>query len=122
MNRCIENLKKLYEKPKLRCQNKELKQENRELKTENKKIKQENKKIKDENEQNRNDIDDLKLQMYHSKKLAEKTLDSLESLQEIDRSGIDEKEKVKHRNNIINYLRIRNINIIKELDASGKCI
>ncbi len=96
--------------------------ENNLLKKENNEVKKENKKIKRENAQNRDEIINLELQNYHAKKLAEKTLDALESLQEIDRSGIDEKEKAKHKNSIINYLRIRNIDIIKELDASGKCI
>lgn len=100
----------------------ELIYENNKLKGENKETKKENKQIKRENAQNREDIANLELQNYHSKKLAEKTLDSLESLQEIDRSGIDEKEKVKRRNSIINYLRIRNIDIIKELEQSGKHI
>lgn len=78
-------------------------------------LKEENNKIKKENEQNRNDIEDLEMQKAHAKTLAEKTLDALEILQEIDRKGIEEKEKIKHRNTIINKLRIENIDIINEL-------
>ena len=88
----------------------------------NNNLKSENNALYEENKQNRNDIEDLEIQIVHTKILAEKTLDVLENLQEIDRSGIDEKEKVKHRNSIINYLRIQNIDIIKELDDLGKHI
>ena len=74
------------------------------------KLDQEKKALRDENEK-------LKLQNYHSKILAEDTLELLNLLQDIDRKGNSEESKIEDRNVIINNLRQRNINIIKELDV-----
>lgn len=78
-------------------------------------LKKENEKIKQENERNREEIGDLELQKVHSKLVAEYTIGKLFELEQIDRSGISEESKRKHRNVIINELRKENINIIKEL-------
>lgn len=82
----------------------------------NNNLKQENKALYDENKQNREDIDTLELQKYHSIQLANRTLDYLNDLEEIERSGISEESKRKHRNVIINELRNKSIDIINELD------
>lgn len=79
-------------------------------------LKQENKALYKENKQNREDINTLELQQYHSIQLANRTLDYLNDLEEIDRSGISEESKRKHRNVIINELRDKSIGIINELD------
>ena len=79
-----------------------------ELDKENKALYEENKELRIENE-------DLKLQNYHSKILAEDTLNLLNLLQEIDNKGNSEDTKKKDRNIIISNLRKRNIDIIKEL-------
>ena len=80
---------------------------------------QENKTLYEKNKELRNDNEELKLQNLHSKVLAEDTLSLLNLLQEIDNRGNSEDTKKKDRNVIINNLRQRNINIIKEL-ASDK--
>lgn len=77
----------------------------------------ENKCLYKENKLNRQDIETLELQKYHSKQLAERTLDYLNDLQEIDRLGISEESKRQHRNVVINEMRLKNIDIIKELDV-----
>ena len=79
---------------------------------------QENKTLYEENKELRNENEELKLQNLHSKVLAEDTLELLELLQEIERKGNSENTKTKERNVIINNLRQRNINIIKELAVS----
>ena len=81
-------------------------------------LEQENKELYEENKELRNENEELKLQNLHSKVLAEDTLELLELFQEIERKGTSEKSKTKERNVIINNLRQRNINIIKELDVS----
>ncbi len=86
-------------------------EKNSNLDQENKVLYEENKALRDENEE-------LKLQNYHSKILAEDTLELLNLLQEIDRKGNSEESKIKERNVILNNLRKRNINIIKELDVA----
>ena len=68
----------------------------------------------------RKDNNKLTLMKYKAKKLAEETIDALENLQEIDRLGNTEESKTQMRNTIINNLRLKNIDIIKELDTSGK--
>ena len=78
---------------------------------------EENKALYEENKELRIENEDLKLQNYHSKILAEDTLNLLNLLQEIDNKGNSEGTKKKDRNIIINNLRKRNINIIKELDV-----
>ncbi len=76
---------------------------------------QENKTLYTENRELRNENEDLRLQKYHLKILAEDTLELLDLLQEIDSKGNSEETKRKDRNVIINNLRKRNINMIKEL-------
>ena len=78
----------------------------------------ENKALYEENKELRIEKEDLKLQNYHSKILAEDTLNLLNLLQEIDNKGNSEETKRKDRNMIINNLRKRNIDIIKELAVS----
>ena len=92
-----------------------------ELIIKNNNLKKENDKIKEENKQNRNDIEDLKIQRIHAKLLAEYTISKLLELEQIDRSGISEESKRQRRNVIFNELRKSNINILNELsDKSGK--
>ena len=79
------------------------------------KLDEENKILYDENKELRNENEELKMQNYHSKILAEDTLELLNLLQDIDRKGNSEESKEKDRNVILNNLRKRNINIIKEL-------
>ena len=79
------------------------------------KLDEENKILYDENKELRNENEGLKMQNYHSKILAEDTLELLNLLQDIDRKGNSEESKKKDRNVILNNLRKRNINIIKEL-------
>ena len=78
----------------------------------------ENLTVHEENKRNREDIEELKLQVLHAKNLAELTLDYLNDLEEIDRLGISEESKRKHRNTVINQMRYKNLDIIKELDVS----
>jgi len=83
----------------------------------NRQLTKENLAVYEENKKNREDIVLLKLKTYHASKLANETLECLCDLQEIDRMGNDEKIKIQMRNSIINRLRIKNIDMIKELDA-----
>ena len=80
---------------------------------ENNDLKKENKCLYEENKQYREDITVLELQKCYSNQLANKTLDYLNNLQEIDKLGIAEKSKKQRRNAIINELRQKNIDIIK---------
>ena len=80
-------------------------------------LQKENEALYEENKQNREDIDNLEMQKLHTKLLAEHTLSKLLELEQIDRSGNAEEAKRKNRNVIINDLRKRNINIIKELSS-----
>ncbi len=82
-----------------------------------KELKKENKKIKEENDLNRDEIQRLGLNKIHARLLAQRTLDYLNDLQEIDRLGISEESKKKHRNIIINQLLNKNSDILKELDS-----
>lgn len=81
----------------------------------NKKLQKENEALYEENKQNRNDIEDLEIQKIHAKSLAEYTISEIFELEQIDRSGIAEESKIKRRNIILNDLRKKNINIIREL-------
>lgn len=85
-------------------------------------LKIENNEIKEENEKNRDEITTLELKIYHIKTYAKDILRQLELLQEIDNRGNSEETKKKNKNIIISDLKKQSINIIKELDASGKCI
>ena len=76
---------------------------------------EENKTLYEENKELRNEKEDLELQKYHSKILAQDTLELLDILQDIEEQGNSEETKRKNRNIIINNLRKRNIDIIKEL-------
>ena len=82
------------------------------------KLDRENKVLYEENRTLRDENSELRLQKYHSKVLAEDTLKLLNTLQDIDRKGNSEESKRKDRNIILNNLRKRNIDIIKELDVS----
>ena len=81
----------------------------------NRQLQKENKELYEENKRNRNDIEDLELQRLHTKILAEHTIAKLLELEQLNRSGITEEAKTRHRNVIINDLRKQNINILKEL-------
>nr|DAZ39618.1 MAG TPA: hypothetical protein [Caudoviricetes sp.] len=87
---------------------------------ENNNLKTKNTQLQKENKRNREDIENFELQKYHSKQLAEKTLDYLDDLQEIDRLGISEESKKRYRNTVINEMRIKNIDIIKELISDAE--
>lgn len=82
---------------------------------ENHDLKEENKVLYKENKENRNETELTNLKLRHALLLANKTLDYLNDLQEIDRLGIAEESKIKHRNVVINEMRLKNIDIIKEL-------
>lgn len=82
---------------------------------ENHHLKEENKILYKENKENRNETELTNLKLRHALLLANKTLDYLNDLQEIDRLGIAEESKIKHRNVVINEMRLKNIDIIKEL-------
>lgn len=82
---------------------------------ENHHLKEENKVLYKENKENRNETELTNLKLRHALLLANKTLDYLNDLQEIDRLGIAEESKIKHRNVVINEMRLKNIDIIKEL-------
>ena len=86
-----------------------------ELIIKNRKLQKENMELYEENKLNREDITDLELKCVHAKLLGQYTIAKLRQLEEIDRSGIDEKSKTQRRNIIFNELRKENINIIKEL-------
>ncbi len=81
----------------------------------NNNLKAENEALYDENKRNREDMEELEMKELHAKLLAEHTISKLLELEQIDRSGNSEGAKKKSRNIIINDLRKRNINIIKEL-------
>lgn len=83
----------------------------------NRQLQKENEELYKENKRNRNNIEDLELQKMHTKLLAEHTIAKLLELEQLNRSGITEEAKMKHRNVIINDLRKQNINIIKELSS-----
>lgn len=82
---------------------------------ENHNLKEENKVLYKENKENRNETELTNLKLRHALLLANKTLDYLNDLQEIDRLGIAEESKRQHRNIVINEMRLKNIDIIKEL-------
>lgn len=81
----------------------------------NRQLQKENEELYKENKRNRNDIEDLELHKIHARLLAEHTIAKLLELEQLNRSGITEEAKMKHRNVIINDLRKQNINILKEL-------
>lgn len=80
-------------------------------------LNKENKALHEENKLLRNENEDSMFQKRHAKILAEDTLELLDLLQEINKKGNSEERKQKDRNMIINNLRKRNIEIIKELDV-----
>ena len=93
-----------------------------ELIIKNANLKLENEAVKEENQKNRDEISNLELRIFHMKTYAEDLLRQMDLLQEIDNRGNSEETKRKNKNLIINNLKKQSINIIKELDASGKFI
>lgn len=86
-----------------------------ELIIKNRQLQKENMELYEENKLNREDIADLELKCVHAKSLVQNVIAKLIQLEEIDRSDIDEKSKIKYRNVIFNELRIQSINIKNEL-------
>ena len=84
----------------------------------NRQLQKENEELYEENKLNREDISDLEIKITHARLISQYTISKLRQLEEIERSGIDEKSKTQRRNVIFNELRKENINIIKELDVS----
>lgn len=93
-----------------------------ELVIRNANLKLENEEVKEENQKNRDEMSNLELKIFHAKVYAEDFLRQMNLLQEIDNRGNSEESKRKNKNLIINNLKKQSINIIKELDASGKFI
>ena len=89
-----------------------------ELSRKNRQLKKENMKLREENKANREDIRDLKSQKLHAKLFAQYTVVELLELEKIDRSGISEKSKAQRRNVIVNELRGKSIDLIKELSSN----
>jgi hypothetical protein len=75
----------------------------------------ENQALYEENKEIRNEIEELKLYKNNTVKMHEDIVRNLFNIQEVSRLGIDEKEKDKHRNIIINK-------ILKELFDDRKSI
>lgn len=92
------------------------------MEKENKELRQENLDLYEEKGKNRLETEELKLQLYHIKKFLQESSKQLEEMQEIDRRGWAETEKIKRRNVIINSLIKQCVDIKKELDESDKRI
>ena len=83
-------------------------------------LKLENEAVKEENQKNRDDMETLKLKMFHAKVFAGDIIRQLNMLQELDNRGNAEETKRKNKNLIINNLKKQSTDIIKELDVFGK--
>lgn len=82
-----------------------------ELHEENEALYKENKALYEENKENRFELLELEEYKKQNEKIKENIIMDLLNLQEINRLGVSEEDKNKHRNVIINKL-------IKELSAS----
>lgn len=78
-----------------------------------KELRKESKFLYEKNKQQKKQIEQLDEQRKYAHILAKGTLDSLETLLEIDRQDIDEETKRRQRKTVINYLQFRNADIIK---------
>ena len=76
-----------------------------ELILKNRQLQKENEELYEENKLNREDISDLEIKITHARLISQYTIAKLRQLEEIERSGIDEKSKTQHRNVIFNELR-----------------
>lgn len=80
-------------------------------------LNKENKYLQQENASNREDLEDYSLLQGHTRQLANTVIQGMYDIQDIDHKGIEEKEKQKYRNVIINKLIKQSLDIINELDS-----
>ena len=88
--------------------------------TENILSKQENKKLQEVAGGLRSELEEKDLLKRKFSKFTANLMRDLYNLQDVNSLGINEESKRQHRNVIINKMIKNNLDIINELDASGK--